>query len=114
MNAGASWPGLVQAELRVLSIQAKLHQWSIDDAGHRFDDLLLNLVTDPAFLIVAWDRVRGNRGARSAGIDAVSPRSMVLGSKRLLSDLRDDLRSRQFRPLPVRQAMIPKANCRRP
>ena len=109
MNTGASWPGLVEAELRVLSIQAKLHQWSIDDAGRRFGDLF-NLVTDPAFLIVAWDRVRGNRGARSAGVDGVSPRSIVFGSERFLSDLRDDLRSRQFRPLPVRQVMIPKAN----
>lgn len=109
MNIGASWPGLVEAEMRVLSIQAKLHQWSIDDAGRRFDDLF-NLVTDPAFLIVAWDRVRGNRGARSAGVDGVSPRSIVSGSERFLSDLRDDLRSRRFRPLPVRQVMIPKAN----
>jgi RNA-directed DNA polymerase len=109
VNTGASWPGFVEAELRVLSIQAKLHQWSIDDAGRRFDDLF-NLVTDPAFLMVAWDRVRGNRGARSAGIDGVSPRSIVFGSERFLSDLRDDLRSRQFRPLPVRQVMIPKAN----
>jgi len=109
VNIGASWPGLVEAEMRVLSIQAKLHQWSIDDAGRRFDDLF-NLVTDPAFLIVAWDRVRGNRGARSAGVDGVSPRSIVSGSERFLSDLRDDLRSRRFRPLPVRQVMIPKAN----
>lgn len=109
MNTGASWPGLVEAEMRVLSIQAKLHQWSIDDAGRCFDDLF-NLVTDPAFLIVAWDRVRGNRGARSAGVDGVSPRSIVFGSERFLSDLRDDLRSRRFRPLPVRQVMIPKAN----
>ena len=109
MNTGASWPGLAEAELRVLSIQAKLHQWSIDDAGRRFDDLF-NLVTDPAFLLVAWARVRGNRGARSAGIDGVSPRSIVFGSERFLSELRDDLRSRRFRPLPVRQVMIPKAN----
>ena len=28
-----------------------------------------NLVADPAFLMEAWARVRGNKGARSAGVD---------------------------------------------
>ena len=36
--------------------------------GRRFDDLY-NLVCDPAFLMVAWERVAGNAGARTAGID---------------------------------------------
>ena len=59
---------LYRAERRVLKIQTKLHRWACDDPGRRFDDLF-NLVADPAFLLVAWDRVRGNRGARSAGVD---------------------------------------------
>ena len=37
-------------------------------ASRRFDDLF-NLVCDPAFLLVGWRRVRGNKGARSAGVD---------------------------------------------
>jgi RNA-directed DNA polymerase len=49
VNTGASWPGLVEAESRVLKIQTKLHQWAIDDGDRRFDDLH-NLVCDPAFL----------------------------------------------------------------
>jgi len=51
---------LYWAERRVLEIQAKLHRWAIGDRERRFDDLF-NLVTDPAFLLVAWDRVRGNK-----------------------------------------------------
>ena len=109
MNIGDPWPGLFEAEARVLSIQAKLHRWSTDDPHRRFDDLH-NLVTDPAFLVVAWDRVRGNRGARSAGVDGVAPRSIVFGVERFLGELREDLKARRFRPLPVRKAMIPKAN----
>ncbi len=66
MNTDALWPDLYEAESRVLHIQTKLHQWATDDPHRRFDDLH-NLVADPAFLVVAWDRVRGNRGARSAG-----------------------------------------------
>ena len=101
MNTDASWPNLVEAELRVLGIQTKLHQWATDDPHRRFDDLF-NLVADPAFLIVAWDRVRGNRGARSAGVDGVKPRSIMFGSEAFLRGLRDDLKARRFEPLPVR------------
>ena len=63
MNTDAPWPDAREAEARVLRIQTKLHQWATDDPDRRFDDLY-NLVYDPAFLVVAWARVRGNRGAR--------------------------------------------------
>jgi len=107
VNIGASWPNLDEAELRVREIQIKLHQWAVGDPHRRFDDLY-NLVCDPAFLVMAWDRVRGNRGARSAGVDGVKPRSIVFGSEELLSGLRDDLKARRFSPMPVRERMIPK------
>ncbi len=109
MNTDAPWPDLDEAESRVLKIQTKLHQWATDDPDRRFDDLF-NLVADPAFLTVAWARVRGNRGARSAGVDGVAPRSIVFGKEKFLTGLRDDLKTRRFQPLPVRQRMIPKAN----
>ncbi len=107
MNTDAPWPDLDEAERRVLGIQTKLHQWATDDPHRRFDDLF-NLVADPAFLTVAWDRVRGNRGARSAGVDGVAPRSIVFGVEGFLAGLRDDLKARRFEPLPVRERMIPK------
>ena len=65
MNTDAPWPTLIEAEARVLGIQRKLHQWATDDPHRRFDDLF-NLVADPAFLVVAWDRVRGT-GSRGTG-----------------------------------------------
>lgn len=107
MNTGAPWPDLDEAESRVLGIQAKLHRWAADGPHRRFDDLF-NLVCDPAFLAVAWERVRGNRGARSAGVDGVAPRSIVVGVERFLAGLRDDLKAGRFRPLPVRERKIPK------
>ena len=69
---------LYRAERRVLEIQTKLHRWADDDPHRRFDDLF-NLVTDPAFLLVAWDRVRGNKGARTAGVDGRPPRYIEAG-----------------------------------
>src|SRR5271168_2018147 len=109
VNTGALWPDLDEAEWRVHAMQTKLHQWAISDPDRCFDDLY-NLVCDPAFLVVAWGRVKGNRGARSAGVDGVVPRSIVFGVEGLLGGLRDDLKARRFSPMPVRERMIPKAS----
>ena len=62
MNISAPWPGLEEAKLRVQATQSKLHRWAVADADRRFGDLY-NLVYDPAFLVVAWSRVRSNKGA---------------------------------------------------
>jgi RNA-directed DNA polymerase len=92
VNTGAPWPGRYSAESRVLEIQAKLHQWATDDSSRRFDDLY-NLVCDPAFLVNAWERVRGNRGARIAGVDGQTAFyvTAVRGVEAFLDDLRADL-----------------------
>ena len=109
MNTDESELALYRAERRVREIQTKLHRWARDDPHRRFDDLF-NLVADPAFLLVAWDRVRGNKGARTAGVDGqtASP-SRPRGVEVFLDELRSQLKDRSFRPLPVRERMIPKA-----
>ena len=101
---------LFEAERRVLEIQTKLHRWAGDDSDRRFDDLF-NLVADPAFLLVAWVRVRGNKGARTAGVDGhtASSVALLMGVEDFLDRLRVSLKDRSFRPLPVRERMIPKA-----
>jgi RNA-directed DNA polymerase len=109
VNTGASWPDLDEAEHRVLVMQTKLHQWAMADPGRRFDDLA-NLVYDPAFLVVAWSRVRGNKGARTAGVDGVTPRSILFGVAGLLGGLREDLKAGRFVPQRVREKAIPKAS----
>jgi len=102
---------LMRAERRVREIQTKLHRWARDDSRRRFDDVF-NLVADPGFLRVAWDRVRSNKGARSAGVDGKSAYYVeaVVGTEEFLDGLRTSLRERRFVPVPVRERMIPKAN----
>ncbi|HCT75665.1 MAG TPA: hypothetical protein DGG94_18710 [Micromonosporaceae bacterium] len=92
-------------------MQRKLHRWAVAEPGRRFDDLY-NLVHDPAFLVAAWDRVRANKGSRSAGVDGMAPSAIAVSGAagRMLAGLRDDLKQRRFAPLPVREKMIPKAN----
>ena len=69
-----------------------------------------NLVTDPGFLLVAWARVRNNRGARTAGVDGQTAHYIeaVRGVPGFLGDLRVDLKARTFQPLPSRRRAIPK------
>jgi RNA-directed DNA polymerase len=109
LNSAASWPTLGSAEARVLDHQLKLHRWAKDEPVRRFDDVF-NLVCDPATLMVAWERVASNRGARTAGVDAVTRHAVVRddGLIPFLEDLRSSLRDGTFVPLPVRQARIPK------
>jgi len=109
VNIGDPWPDLDEAEFRVHAMQTKLHQWAISDPGRRFDDLY-NLVYDPAFLVVAWSRVRDNKGGRSAGVDGVVPRSIVFSAGEFLAELQGNLKARRFTPVRVREVMIPKAN----
>jgi RNA-directed DNA polymerase len=114
VNTSEPLLGLLQARQRVLEIQTKLHRWANDDPDRRFDDLF-NLVTDPSFLLMAWERVEGNKGARSAGVDGRTAGFVRerIGVEDFLAELRDQLRSRSFRPLPVRERMIPKPGSRK-
>jgi RNA-directed DNA polymerase len=107
VNTSVPWPEVDEAEVRVLRIQTKLHQWAIDEPDRRFDDLF-NLVCDPAVLVVAWARVRGNKGKRSAGVDQVRPDSVFAAAEGFLPQLRQELKDRVFDPMPVRERMIPK------
>jgi len=110
VNTGVPWPADVKgAWHRVLVMQTKLHRWAAAEPGRRFDDLF-NLVYDPAFLVVAWDRVRSNRGGRTAGVDGVVPRDVPAPrTLAVLSDLRRRVRSGRFTPERVRRRRIPKA-----
>ncbi len=90
-------------------MQAKLHRWAVADPGRRFDDLF-NFVHDPATLMMAFDRVAGNRGASTPGVDGLTVADVEerMGVPGFLDDLRAALKDGSFRPLPVRERKIPK------
>jgi len=96
------------AEERVLGWQTKLHRWAVQDEQARFGDLF-NLVCDPATLLVAWERVKRNRGSRTAGVDGQTRKQVEqLGVDGVLAKLREELRDGTYRPLPARERLIPK------
>ena len=110
VNSGAvKWPHPDSAYFTVRSMQVKLHRWAGEDSSRRFGDLF-NLVCDPAFLVHAWERVSGNKGARTPGVDkaTVAMIETWVGVEEFLGQIRDSLKSGGFRPVEVRQVTIPK------
>ena len=105
MNTGVAWPiDSTEAWARVLRMQTKLHRGAVAHPGRRFDDVF-NLVYDPAFLAAAWDRVRTNTGARTAGVDQITPRLITSArAVSVLADLREAVKAGLFVPDRVRQS----------
>jgi RNA-directed DNA polymerase len=112
VNAGAvRWPSADSAYFTVREMQIKLHRWAGKDSSRRFGDLY-NLVYDPAFLVHAWERVAANTGARTPGIDKATVAGIEtwIGVEEFLGQVRDLLKSGEFRPVEVRRVLIPKAS----
>ena len=108
VDTPVAWPAAEAAELRVREMQIKLHRWAVADHGFRFDDVF-NFVCDPATLAVAFERVAGNTGARTAGVDGIrAVHVQAFGTDAYLDYIRSHLKAGSFRPLPVRERMIPK------
>ena len=110
VNTGVvAWPSVDAAGVMVRRMQTKLHRWASEDSTRRFGDLF-NLVYDPAFLVDAWQRVANNDGARTAGVDGVTVALIEtrVGIGVFLGQIRDLLKSGEYRPSPVRQVKIPK------
>jgi len=106
-NPGAVRQAAVYRKVR--EMQAKLHRWAGEDHSRRFGDLF-NLVCDLEFLAEGWHRVRANAGSRTPGIDKATVADIEnrIGAGAFLEQIRDSLKSGEFRPEPVRQVMIPK------
>jgi len=108
VNTGDPDPGR-EPWIRVSGMQTKLHRWAVADPGRRFDDLF-NFVYDPATLLVAFARVAGNTGANTPGVDGLTTDRVEqsIGVPGFLDDLRASVKDGTFRPMPVRQRLIPK------
>jgi RNA-directed DNA polymerase len=108
VDTPVTWPPVLTAELRVRKMQTKLHRWAVADRGFRFDDVF-NFVCDPATLVMAFERVAGNTGARTAGVDGIRAADVTAsGVTAHLNHIRSGLKAGTFGPLPVRERMIPK------
>ena len=94
---------------RVARTQVKYHRWARADRQARFGDLF-NLVSHTSYLLVAWEHVAHNKGARTAGVDGLTVRQLVQqgGVGAFLAGIAASLKDGTYRPCPVRRVLIPK------
>ena len=93
----------------LLSVQRKLYQWSRENLETPYRDLW-NWVTDPRNLYMAWKTIAGNRGKQTPGVDGATVEKIATGKGvgLFLHELREELRSGDYRPSPARRKWIPK------
>ena len=91
---------------KIRTLQRKLYRKAKEEADYRFY-LLYDKIYREDILYYAYELVKFNRGA--AGVDGqtfAGIESQGLG--KWLTEIREELRTKRYKPQPVRRVMIPK------
>jgi group II intron reverse transcriptase/maturase len=102
-------PQGLPAPTKVRQLQITLYRKAQSKPGYRFWSLY-GEVQRADVLATAWRRVKANGGV--PGIDGVTIESLAADGQKLaawLAALREELRTKSYRPAPVLRAQIPKA-----
>ena len=83
-----------------------LHKLAKRDPRKRFDHLW-DRVTDPVWLMHAWEEIRSNKGSMTAGIDSTIATDI---DPERIQRLSERLKAGRYRPKPVRRVYIAKSN----
>src|SRR4030066_2168586 len=96
----------LQTPEKIRTLQKKLYLKAKEEPGCRFY-LLYDKIYREDILAHAYERVKANKGA--PGVDGQSIEVIESqGLEEWLTGIREDLRSKTYRPQPVRRVMIPK------
>jgi RNA-directed DNA polymerase len=94
-----------------IKTQRSLAMKALYQPEHQFDHLY-RLICREDWIQAALGAVLSHQGARTAGIDGVTRKAFDSTEYYLafLQQLQEELRSGNFRPVPVRRVYIPKPN----
>jgi len=95
---------------RVSGLRRKLYQKAKREPKFRFYNLY-GQVLRPDVLMAAWEQVRRKKGA--PGVDGVTIDQVVHaegGPERFVEAIHEELRTKTYKPKPVRRVYIPKPN----
>ena len=95
---------------KVTTLREKLNRKAKQEPKFRFY-ALYDRIYRADVLLAAWKRVEANKGA--AGVDGISIEQIKespTGPARLIAELAESLRTKRYKPSPVRRVWIPKAN----
>jgi len=90
-------------------VQENLAKRSVENG--KFDKIY-DILRSKRLVRVAITNVLRNKGARTPGMDGISRRDLESIQRRcdLVDEVTAELRSKKYRPMPVRRTYIPKAN----
>jgi RNA-directed DNA polymerase len=95
---------------KVFALRQKLYHKAKQEPGFRFYSLYGQILR-PDVLRSAWDRVAANDGA--PGMDGLSIKQVIEsthGVAGFIAEIHEALKSKTYRPQPVKRVYIPKAN----
>jgi RNA-directed DNA polymerase len=96
-------------QIRVPQIQTRLAQKAVQVPNHRFGDLY-EILTWEGVLEAAADRLLGNKGSRTPGLDGIQRDTLRRNRGHHLKILQKQLLTGTFQPMPVKRIYIPKRN----
>lgn len=100
----------------IIKVQHSLARKAQSDTNHRFGHLY-RIICNKEWINEALEIVLQNKGAKTAGIDGVTKKTLQSAESRkaLIQELETELREKRFTPKPVRRVYIPKGkNKKRP
>jgi RNA-directed DNA polymerase len=92
---------------KIRKLQRKLYRKAKDEPNYRFY-LLYDKLYREDILAYAYDLARANKGAPGVDGQTFTEIEVLWGREKWLAELREELRTRRYKPQPVRRVMISK------